>query len=122
MKDLISHKGDVHHIFPRGYLKKHGMTQGQYNQIANYVYMQSETNIQIGDKAPSVYFNEVRKQTEDSEFKYGGIDDFRILRKNFRQNCIPETIFSMEIDSYEEFLMQRRRLMAQKIKKYYYHL
>ena len=112
----------MHHIFPRGYLKKHGMTKRQYNQIANYVYMQSETNIQIGNKAPSVYFNEVRKQTEDRECKYGGIDDFRTLKKNFRKNCIPETVFSMEIDSYEEFLMQRRRLMAQKIKNYYYHL
>ncbi|GAH64046.1 unnamed protein product, partial [marine sediment metagenome] len=122
VKDLISHKGDVHHIFPCGYLKKHGMMQRQYNQIANYVYMQSETNIQIRDKAPSVYFNEVRKQAEGKELKYGGIDDFRTLRKNFRQNCIPETVFSMEIDSYEEFLMQRRKLMAQKIKKYYYHL
>jgi len=122
VKDLISHRGDIHHIFPLGYLKKHGMTRGQYNQIANYVYMQSETNIQIGDKAPYVYFNEVREQTEDRELKYGGIDDFRTLRKNFRQNCIPETVFSMEIDSYEEFLMQRRKLMTQKIKKYYYHL
>jgi len=122
VKDLISHRGDIHHIFPSGYLKKYGMTRRQYNQIANYVYMQSETNIQIGDKAPSVYFNKVREQTEDRELKYGGIDDFRTLRKNFRQNCIPETVFSMEIDSYEEFLMQRRKLMAQKIKKYYYHL
>ena len=122
VKDLISHRGDIHHIFPLGYLKKHGMTRGQYNQIANYVYMQSETNIQIGDKAPSIYFNEVREQTEGRELKYGGIDDFRTLQKNLRQNCIPETVFSMEIDSYEEFLMQRRRLMAQKIKKYYYHL
>jgi len=122
VKDLISHRGDIHHIFPRGYLKKHGMTRGQYNQIANYVYMQSETNIQIGDKAPSIYFNEIREQTQGRELKYGGIDDYGILKKNFRQNCIPETVFSMDIDSYEEFLMQRRKLMAQKIKKYYSRL
>ncbi len=122
VKDLISHRGDIHHIFPRGYLKKQGMTRRQYNQIANYVYMQSETNIQIGDKAPSIYFNELREQTQGRELKYGGIDDYSILKKNFRQNCIPETVFSMEIDSYEEFLIQRRRLMAKKIKNYYSRL
>jgi hypothetical protein len=48
VKDLITHRGDIHHVFPRGYLKKHGMTRGRYNQIANYVYMQSEINIRIG--------------------------------------------------------------------------
>lgn len=119
VKDLISHRGDIHHIFPRGYLKEHGMTRGQYNQIANYVYMQSETNIQIGDKAPNIYFNETREQTQSEVLKYGGIDDFYKLKKNLRQNCIPETVFSMDINNYEEFLIQRRRLIAQKIKVYY---
>jgi len=34
-------------------------------------------------------------------------------------NCIPDTIFSMDIDNYDEFLMQRRVLMAEKIQDYY---
>ncbi len=42
--------------------------------------------------------------------------------ENLRMNCIPETIFSMDIDKYNEFLMQRRLLMAKKIKDYYYSL
>ncbi|MDI6736802.1 MAG: hypothetical protein QME42_11545, partial [bacterium] len=42
VRDLITHRGDVHHLFPRNYLKKYGLTQGRYNQIANYVMMQSE--------------------------------------------------------------------------------
>jgi hypothetical protein len=49
VRDLISHMGDIHHVFPRDYLKKNGLKKGQYNQIANYVYMQSEINIQVGN-------------------------------------------------------------------------
>ena len=43
--DLISLRGDIHHLFPRDFLKKNGLDRGKYNQIANYVYMQSEINI-----------------------------------------------------------------------------
>ena len=45
--DLITHRGDIHHLFPRSYLKKHDLTKGKYNQIANYVMMQSEINIAV---------------------------------------------------------------------------
>ena len=46
--DLITYRGDIHHIFPRNYLKKNGLPRGKYNQIAHYVYMQQEVNIQGG--------------------------------------------------------------------------
>ena len=49
-------------------------------------------------------------------------DDFQTLKENLTMNCIPETTFSMDIDNYNEFLMQRRLLMAKKIKDYYYSL
>jgi hypothetical protein len=51
--ELIAYKSDVHHIFPRDFLKKAGMAKGQYNQIANYVIAQSEINIAISNKPPS---------------------------------------------------------------------
>ncbi len=118
-KDLISHRGDIHHIFPRGYLKKAGLTRGRYNQIANYVYMQSEINIKIGSKAPIVYFEELKQQTNGGGLKYGGIDSYEALLNNLKSNSIPTTVFDMDIDQYEEFLEQRRKLMAQKIRDYY---
>lgn len=43
-------------------------------------------------------------------------------RLNMEQNCIPECIFAMAHDNYDEFLSERRKLMAQKIKEYYYSL
>jgi len=62
VKNLIELMGDVHHIFPKEYLKKLGHKRSSYNQIANYVYMQSEINIKIGYKSPRVYLNEILEQ------------------------------------------------------------
>jgi len=55
VKNLIEQRGDVHHIFPRDLLKKKGLKRGQYNQIANYVYTQSEINIKVKDKPIEKY-------------------------------------------------------------------
>lgn len=120
--DLISHRGDIHHIFPRGYLKNKGLTRGRYNQIANYVYMQSEINIKVGNKAPVTYFEELKQQTNGGGLKYGGIDSYKMLLENLEMNCIPTTVFDMDINQYDEFLEQRRQLMAHKIREYYYSL
>lgn len=120
--DLITFRGDIHHIFPRNYLKKRGLPRGRYNQIANYVYMQQEVNIKVGDKAPDIYFKELENQCNGGELKYGAIDNIKELNKNLISHCIPESIFNMNIDNYEDFLEQRRKLMAQKMKNYYYSL
>jgi hypothetical protein len=120
--DLILFRGDIHHIFPKNYLKKEGFERGKYNQIANYVYMQQEVNIQIGDKSPEVYFEKVLNQCHDKELIYGGINDMSELHNNLKSNCIPESIFTMNIGNYEEFLIARRKLMAEKIKNYYHSL
>jgi hypothetical protein len=116
---LITHKGDVHHIFPRNYLKKYGLTRGRYNQIANYVLMQSEINISIGDKEPAAYFSELLAQCEVGEPKYGGIRDRETLMENFTMHCIPAGMEAMTIDDYDDFLQERRRLMAKKMREYY---
>lgn len=120
--DLILFRGDIHHIFPKNYLKKEGFERGKYNQIANYVYMQQEVNIQIGDKSPEVYFEKVLNQCHDKELIYGGINEMSELHNNLKSNCIPESIFTMNIGNYEEFLIARRKLMAEKIKNYYHSL
>jgi hypothetical protein len=41
-------------------LKKKVMQRSQYNQVANYVYIQSEANIKIGKKAPIDYFADIK--------------------------------------------------------------
>jgi len=119
VKDLIEQRGDVHHLFPREYLKKQGMLRGQYNQVANYVYTLSEINIKIGKKAPNEYFNEIKNQIESGDFKYTGITQIEELLQNMKENCIPHSIFDMTHHDYQDFVEARRVLIADKIKQYY---
>lgn len=122
VSDLIAHRGDIHHIFPKDYLKKNGLPRNQYNQIANYVYTQSEINIKLGNKPPKEYFEIVKQMIASNELKLTGIVDESTLTENLVSNCIPEGIQSMEIQDYEDFLISRRKLIALKIKSYYQNL
>jgi len=122
VSDLISLRGDIHHLFPKDYLKKNGLDKSRYNQIANYVYMQSEINIKVGNKPPKDYFNLVISQLEDNNLQVSGISTKEQLFDNLRMNCVPTEILEMGIDDYNEFLTLRRKLMATKIKEYYHSL
>lgn len=119
VQDLLLNRSDVHHVFPRKLLKSQGLTRGRYNQIANFVLAQSEINIAISDRAPEVYFGELADQCNGGTAKYGGITDINEMRKNLRMNCVPETMLDGEVPPYDEFLEQRRFLMAQKIRTYF---
>ncbi len=116
--DLILNKCDVHHVFPRNHLKRQGLTRARYNQIANYALTQSEINIAIGDKAPSVYFQELANQCNGGKKKYGGIVDLAALKDNLRMNCIPEAMLDQSVD-YDAFLDLRRKLMAARMQAYF---
>lgn len=119
VQDLVTHLGDIHHIFPRDYLKKQGLTRAQYNQIANYAYTQEEINIRVGKKPPAEYMATVRAQCKGGPVTLGAIDDLGTLQRNLSANAIPEGIFEMTCDHYADFLGQRRALMAAKIRSYY---
>ncbi len=119
VRELIEVKSDIHHIFPRAYLKKSGLTRGQYNQIANYVVAQSEINIAIGSKEPGIYFGQLLEQCQGGPKRYGNITDMDELRENFQMNCIPDGMDQMTVDDYPAFLAERRKLMAQKIRTYF---
>lgn len=122
VQDLILNRSDVHHLFPRKYLRGLGLNRNRYNQIANLAIAQSEINIAIGDKAPRIYFRELRRQCERGVAKYGGIVTMRGLQRNLAQHCIPVDIFDGLSEDYDEFLEQRRLLMAAKIRKYFEEL
>ena len=120
VKSMLEHRGDIHHLFPKKYLVSHGVNnKAQYNQIANYVYLQSEINIKISDTAPSKYMRVVLDQCDTKQPVYGGITDMEVLKKNLSDNCIPEDFVSMEVEDYDRFLNERRLLMSKKIREYY---
>lgn len=117
--DLISNVGHVHHLYPADFLKKQGLTQSQYNQIANYALVQSEINIAISNKAPQIYFSELAAQCAGGALKYGGITDINEMKANLEMHCIPMTMLDGQIPNYADFLNERRRLMAEKLQKYF---
>lgn len=120
--DLISLRGDIHHLFPKDYLKKQGLDRSKYNQIANYVYMQSEINIKVGNKPPKEYFELIKNQISSNEKQLSGINTEIDLLENLKMNCVPSEILNMDIEDYDYFLSLRRRLMAEKIRDYYFSL
>jgi hypothetical protein len=122
VSDLVSLRGDIHHLFPKDYLKKNGLDRGKYNQIANYVYMQSEINIKVGNKAPKEYFSSIYSQMQDSNMQLSGLSTELEVLDNLKMNCIPTEITEMSIENYNDFLNMRRVLMASKIKEYYFSL
>ena len=121
--DLISLMGDVHHIFPKQYLRKNGYNEKkQYNQIANFTYLDTQVNKEISDDAPNLYFKKAIEQCEIGKVLYGNIADVKVLKDNMKENCIPSNIVDMDYSDYPEFLATRRKMMAAKIKNYYYSL
>jgi hypothetical protein len=119
VRDLLLNRGDKHHVFPRGHLKKQGMKRGLYNQIANFVMAQSEINIAIGNNPPEKYFAELLEQCNGGKKRYGGIADEAGLRENLAANCVPDGMLNDQTPCYEEFLAERRKLMALKIKRWF---
>ena len=89
VQTLLEGASHVHHVFPRNYLKKSGLARSRYNQIANYVVMQGEINIAIGDDPPTAYFGALWRQCENGKARYGGITDADELRTNLVAHCIP---------------------------------
>ncbi|MEJ5302948.1 MAG: DUF262 domain-containing protein [Bacteroidales bacterium] len=119
VSDLIKLKGDLHHIYPREFLKNQGFDKGLINQIANFAVAQSEINIAIGKKDPGQYFTELVNQCNGGHIKYGGITSFRQLEENLAEHCIPLDFIKTGPLPYHEFLLKRRQLMASKIRRYF---
>ena len=59
-------------------------------------------NIKVGNKSPKEYLN---KYIENDW--------------NLEENAIPSELADMEIESYNQFLFERRKLMSDKIRSYY---
>lgn len=119
---LLELAGDVHHIFPKEYLKSNNFGRNLYNQNANYAYLDTQVNKSIGKKAPHEYLGEAVHQCETKEIRCGSITDLDMLKHNLAANCIPFETCEMDHTDYEAFLDERRKLMAKKIKAYYYSL
>lgn len=123
IRSLIEQRGDVHHIFPKAFLQNHGRnTITVYNQVANYVFTEQSTNIKVGKLSPNTYLGKVQQEINAGTLNITSLTNDAELRQNLLENDIPESIFHAQQDDYEQFLKDRRTLMAQKIKRFYEQL
>ena len=93
-----------------------------YNQIANFTYLDTQVNKDISDEAPNIYFRNALEKCREGKALYGNISDEEVLKANLAANCIPLEVADMTHADYERFLVERRKLMAKKIRDYYYSL
>ena len=94
---------EKHHLFPKAYLKIQGYPDTQINQMANYALIDWRNNMKILDEAPEKYYPVVCE----------GMTQEEILQME-AENALPHGWENM---GYEDFLLQRRKLMAQIIKQ-----
>ena len=94
---------EKHHLFPKAYLAANDYSDTKINQMANYAYIDWKDNMDILDDAPSVYYPIICQGQSQEE----------ILQME-QENALPHGWENM---SYEEFLEERRKLMAEVIQK-----
>ncbi len=86
----------VHHIFPKSILYKNGYGKAEVNAVANYCFLTQDTNLKISDKEPRVYLEEI-------ESKHPGA---------LHSQWIPLDRNLWKIENYNDFLIERRKLLA----------
>ena len=95
---------DKHHIFPKNYLKSIGYAHDRdRNQTANFTFLEAGDNILISDKAPNIYSIKFKEKLGEETYL-----------KHLSAHAIPHNFEDLE---YQDFLLQRRILMAEIIQK-----
>ncbi|MCV7195930.1 GmrSD restriction endonuclease domain-containing protein [Mycobacterium angelicum] len=86
----------VHHIFPKALLRKHGLDRNEINAIANFCFLTQDTNIKIGMREPAEYLPEI-------QVKHPGV---------LESQWIPTDPELWQVERYSDFLAARRELLA----------
>jgi len=87
---------EVHHIFPKAQLYKLKHRRADVNALANFCFLTKDTNLNISDRLPEVYFPEV-------EAKHPGA---------LASQWIPTDPTLWKADRYLDFLEVRKDLLA----------
>ena len=97
---------DKHHLFPRAWLERQGIKEiNQINQIANFALLEWPDNISISDGPPSEYVPILKKRFSDDVWK-----------NMCELHALPDGWENM---TYDVFLVERRKLIANIIKRGY---
>jgi hypothetical protein len=89
-------KLEVHHIFPKAQLYKREFKKSEVNALANYCFLTKDTNLDISDTLPEIYFPKI-------EAAYPGA---------LASQWIPMDPALWKIENYREFMEARKVLLA----------
>lgn len=87
----------LHHIFPRAILYRHGYNRTEVNALANFTFLTAATNLNVSDRDPAEYLPE-------------------FVAKNpgvIESHWIPADSELWRVERFAEFLEARRELLAQ---------
>jgi hypothetical protein len=87
----------LHHIFPKSQLYKRDFSRSEANALANFCFLTQDTNLQISNNLPEVYFPEI-------EARHPGA---------LASQWIPLDPNLWRMENYLDFLTARRELLAQ---------
>jgi hypothetical protein len=98
----VMNRLELHHIFPKSKLKKHGYSRPEINAIANFTFLTKETNLLVTDRDPEEYLPQFLK-------KNPGV---------LESHWIPMDPDLWKTKNYREFLTARRELLAKAANKF----
>ena len=87
---------EMHHIFPKSLLYKHGYPRGEVNALANFTFLTKETNLKVSNRHPADYVPEYAPKHP------GAIES----------HWMPLDADLWQLDKYQDFLKARRELLA----------
>lgn len=87
----------IHHLFPKVQLYKHGYGRAEVNALANFTFLTQETNLRISDDLPANYMPQVKHKQPGA----------------LESHWIPMDPELWKIENYPAFLAARRELLAQ---------
>ena len=94
------HSLQFHHVFPQAFLKRVGADKHSINDICNFSFISGRTNRKISDKEPADYLPAI-------------VDEFG--EEALLRQCIPIDQQLWSVDRYQDFLQERRELVAKRM-------
>lgn len=101
----VQHRLQFHHIFPKAVLKAH-YTAREADDIANLAFIGGKTNRAISDKPPAEYLPALLQKTG---------------AESFGTQCIPLADELLGVESYKQFLAQRRKVITDRLNEFLGH-
>lgn len=102
----VINKNEYHHIFPKNFLAKMGVSQKRINSPVNYCMLSLHDNKKISDKRPSDYFTEMKSLLKER------FDE--VLLSNFMNQEICEACLN---NNFDKFIELRSEVLKDEIKR-----